>query len=195
MASVTNTALNVYSGKYRSTHTGNEDLGCLNRTWGPVFLRYCSCNKRSDGKEVCQESDKVKRICSVKVSRHPAQSSTACCRLSFMFLRHLVLVLHGGWHVRIWIIEPGGAPGELVTSALYLVRQQETHRDSLVWSGLTVCSPTMSFLADSSAWHAQMSVHRRTDTRLGLSVPRRAHVRGRHAEVDVEWHPSGNQRT
>lgn len=33
--------------------------------------------------------------------------------------------------MRIWIIETGGAPGELVTLVLYLVRQQETHRETV----------------------------------------------------------------
>lgn len=82
--------------------------------------------------EKLQESDKVKWKCPVKVCWHSSQPSTACCHLSFMFfLRHLVLVLDGGWHVRIWIIETGRARGELVTLVLYLVRQQETHRETV----------------------------------------------------------------
>lgn len=38
---------------------------------------------------------------------------------------------------------------------------------------------------------AQMSVHKRTDTRLGFTAPRWAHVQGRHTEVDAQWRPSG----
>ncbi len=71
----------------------------------------------------------------------------------------------------------------------------DSQRDSLVWSGLTVCSPTMAALPDNSAWRTQMSVHRRTDTRLGFAAQRWAHVPSRYTEDDAAWHLTGNQWT
>lgn len=86
---------------YTQANTGPQTQGIktLAAPTGPEALSSSDTAVARKGlmvKKFAKESDKVIRICPVKVSRHPAQSSTACCQPSFMFLRHLVLVLHGG---------------------------------------------------------------------------------------------------
>lgn len=110
-----------------------------------------------------------------------------------VFLRHLVLVLDCRWHVGIWIIEMGRTRGEHVTSVLYLVRQQETHRKTVSADLAWQCALQLCLLFQTnSAWHTQMSMHKQTDTRPGQWW---AHVQRRQTEDDAEWHLMGNQWT
>lgn len=90
----------------------------------------------------------------------PALISTFNSLLSselYVFIRHLVLVLDGGWHVGIWIIETGRTRGVLVTLVLYLVRQQETHTETvwsdLAWqSALPLCPLFQTTQPDTHRW-------------------------------------------
>lgn len=132
--------------------------------------------------------------CEVKVALDSAQPSAVCWTLCFYKASSAGsgsgmtcqdLDYRGGSN-RGWACHFGAILGQTAG---------DTQTNSLVWSGLTVCFPSMSAFPDNSAWHTQMSTHKQSDTRPVFTMQRWAHVQRRRADGDEEWHLSGNQCT
>lgn len=118
--------------------------------------------------EELQQSDKKKKENVLSKLPTLISTSTACCRLGFMISK--TSCAGAGWWMTCKDLDywDGKNPGRACHfGAIFGRTAGDSQRDSLVWSGLTVCSPTTSALPDNSAWRAQMSVHKQTDTRAG----------------------------